>query len=81
MGDAPCGAADMTGNLWEWTATLDGKQDEHIDESAVNDACLITLRGGSCYDNVTTILFAANDTSLPINVSYNRGFRCVIARR
>ncbi len=69
-GDTPEGAADLTGNVWEWTASAWGpdadapafgypyRPDDGREAPAAPDACLRVARGGS-WLNAADLLHAA----------------------
>jgi formylglycine-generating enzyme required for sulfatase activity len=90
-GNAVCGAADMAGNVLEWTSSLWGKdsskpkfgypydpKDGRENQSAP-DTMLRVLRGGSFYHRVQDVRCAARHSSYPrgIRLSFLGGFRIV----
>ena len=62
-GRAPCGAVDMAGNVWEWTAS------DFDDERKV-------LRGGSWLNYPEDARCAYRDRDLPQSSDALIGFRC-----
>jgi len=78
QGDSPYGCADMAGNVWEWTHSLqkpypydvnDGREDETADGTRI-------LRGGS-YNNGGNFAFCANRIE-QLDLRFS-GFRVVIS--
>jgi len=77
QGDSPCGCADMSGNVWEWTHSLykpypyqvnDGREDEKASGARA-------LRGGSFIDYVRNARCAYRNFNV---IPYDfRGFRVV----
>lgn len=75
-GASPCGAEDMAGNVWEWTASI-GADDYSKSElqSAKESTENRTLRGGS-WDHVAWFARAAyRYRDVPVLASYVIGFR------
>ncbi len=77
QGDSPYGAADMSGNVWEWTSSLykpypyaaaDGREDPGDTDSRV-------IRGGAFYDSSTAARGAYRLNSVYSGI-VSRGFRC-----
>jgi formylglycine-generating enzyme required for sulfatase activity len=92
-GASPCGAEDLSGNVWEWTRSLWGTSWSEPDfgypydpadgreNLEAGDDALRVLRGGSFYYTAVIVRCAARG---PLRVvSYNRyrfsGFRVVVA--
>jgi len=79
-GDAVCGAADMSGNVWEWCRTkwLDNYQNY---ERQVSDSPEGTdgrvVRGGSWYDVEFNVRCAYRYWHVPYYCSLDGGFRVV----
>lgn len=80
-GDSPYGAADMVGNVWEWTQSVfkdypyqagDGREDLKASGSRV-------VRGGSFLDDSRNARCAYRNGSYPALRNPNRGFRVVVA--
>ena len=66
-GDSPLGLVDMTGNVEEWTTSLNiGGATPHF-----------TLKGGCYYKDEEEIGIAVRDGLTPGNSASNVGFRCV----
>jgi formylglycine-generating enzyme required for sulfatase activity len=89
QGDSPFGCADMAGNIWEWTASLWGKdpnkpdygypykpQDGRQSQSAGDDVLRI-LRGGSFNDGARIVRAAVRNRDFYANSYY--GFRVALA--
>ena len=79
QGDSPYGAADMVGNVWQWTSSLykpypykadDGREDQQSRDARV-------LRGG-CFSNAARLVRCAGRVgNLPIYHLVDFGFRVV----
>jgi formylglycine-generating enzyme required for sulfatase activity len=76
-GDSPSGAADMAGNVWEWTSSMlypypydptDGREDCKAGEKCV-------VRGGAWYYSRKLARCAAREGMLPEVISTSIGFR------
>ncbi len=89
QGDSPFGCADVAGNVWEWTASLWGKdvnkpdfgypyhpRDGRENQQAGDDVFRI-VRGGSFYDVARSVRPAVRDWD--INVDCYAGFRVALA--
>ncbi len=80
-GASPCGALDMSGDVWEWCHSLyrpypykqeDGREDLGAEGKRV-------LRGGSSYDNQRLVRCASRSRLYPYFRSPNLGFRICVA--
>jgi formylglycine-generating enzyme required for sulfatase activity len=92
-GASPCGAVDMSGNVWEWTRSLWGadwytpafaypysSDDREREDLRAADSILRVLRGGS-FDSGGDALRAAYRNWLFPDLRYsNIGFRVVSSR-
>lgn len=93
-GASPCGAQDMSGNVWEWTRSLWGKDvispsyrysydptdPERENVEAENDV-LRVVRGGSFSDDAVFLRAALRYRYFPVNRFVNVGFRVVSRSR
>ncbi|XSG74023.1 NACHT domain-containing protein [Herpetosiphon llansteffanensis] len=80
LGNAACGANDITGNLWEWTITLHSHDDESSQHSSSREAWIV-LRGGSYLNSSTKVFCTTRILDTPAYDGVVIGFRCVIAQR
>ncbi len=84
-GETPEGAADLTGNVWDWTSTLydrerfpyrydpdDGREDPEAGGYRV-------VRGGSWYSALDNARASYRVRSDPSSRNYNYGFRCALS--
>lgn len=76
------GAMDMSGNLWEWTSSLDGyypyEPDKHESEPGESANAHRVLRGGSWSNSYLLVLRNPNRHNLdPDTEFHDNGFRCV----
>ena len=77
-GTAPCGALDMAGNVWEWTASV--WQSYPGAEEVFTDKERRVLRGGAAWgNNRTKVRCGARDWYHPDINRFNFGFRVVLA--
>lgn len=67
QGQSPCGAMDMVGNVWEWTATHD-EQEEDLQprEDFVPDDFVVQLRGGAFYNELERLCCGSRDRDDPV---------------
>jgi formylglycine-generating enzyme required for sulfatase activity len=85
-GDSPYGAADMAGNLWEWTsdwfsptAYADRAGERVTDPSGPATGSLRVIRGAAFnLDGVLLAHTAVRDNSAPNDVAIDDGFRVVL---
>ena len=81
-GDGPCGAADMSGNVWEWTRS-EFRPYPYVAEGGREGqggvSSLRVLRGGAFYDEPRYVRCAVRFRGVPgVRVSYI-GFRVVVS--
>jgi formylglycine-generating enzyme required for sulfatase activity len=75
-GVSPCGAFDMTGNVWEWCRNKYGEPDQiDVDDSVETRV----LRGGSWYGDVDYARAVPRGLDPPANRNPPIGFRVVVA--
>jgi formylglycine-generating enzyme required for sulfatase activity len=67
-GASPVGAWDMSGNVWEWTASTYAQHEPYFR----------VLRGGSWWSEHTFARCACRDRSFPV-IFFNFGFRVVVS--
>jgi len=91
-GDTPEGVHDLSGNVWEWTTTIWGKERNKPDylypyggedgrENLEDSASWRVLRGGSWYDDQNLARAAYRYDSSPGTRYYVFSFRVVVVRR
>ena len=78
-GAAPCGALDMAGNVWEWTAS-EWRSYPGAKKPFTEDAYRV-LRGGYYGDNRNRVRCGARNRYHPDNFFNGNGFRVVVAPR
>ena len=88
-GASPCGALDMSGNVWEWTRSLWGKDpgksqygypyraDDGRENLNAPDDVLRVVRGGSFFDDARFVRCAVRLSLRPWNVDL--GFRVCVS--
>lgn len=91
QGDSAYGAADMSGNIWEWTITLWGDDrdtptfvypyDPNDGRENLNagEAFFRVIRGGSYKDDIQGVRSACRDLDPPHYSLSNLGFRVFVA--
>jgi formylglycine-generating enzyme required for sulfatase activity len=76
-GDSPSGAADMAGNVAEWTATLVLESEELVDEQNSAEArALAIVKGGSFASAADDLTVSAEMHISMTSASPEVGFRC-----
>ncbi|MGD8519212.1 MAG: SUMF1/EgtB/PvdO family nonheme iron enzyme [Anaerolineae bacterium] len=89
--DSIYGAADMSGNVWEWTLTLWGNDRDKPDfvypyvskdgreDLRASDGYFRIIRGGSFKDDMRGVRSACRDLDPPFYSLNNLGFRVLVA--
>ena len=80
-GNAACGAADMSGNIWEWCSTKwTGNYQDYLKnvDDKLEGSDRRVLRGGSFGDNLNVVRCAYRNDSSPSYRSYHIGFRVLL---
>jgi toxoflavin biosynthesis protein ToxD len=81
QGDSPYGCADMAGNVWEWTHSLEKTypyQAEDGRESEVDSGRRV-VRGGSVYNYASFMRCACRAFNDPTHDYTSRGFRLCVS--
>ncbi|MCP4425081.1 MAG: SUMF1/EgtB/PvdO family nonheme iron enzyme, partial [Chloroflexi bacterium] len=92
QGHTPEGIHDLSGNVWEWTSTIWGKERQNPEfpypydavngrENVEDGASRRVLRGGSWYNAQNYARAAYRHYIFPDNRNDNYGFRVVVVRR
>jgi formylglycine-generating enzyme required for sulfatase activity len=79
QGDSPCGCADMSGNVWEWTHSLYEPYPYRADDGRENEEAdgLRALRGGSWISALEGARVSSRGNDRPDNQWKDIGFRVV----
>lgn len=83
-GAAACGALDMAGNVWEWTASSHTQYpagSQTIRKEFTTGEYDVPLRGGAYYSDSTGVRCGARNWDDPIFDIISYGFRIVVAPR
>ncbi|NOK59881.1 MAG: hypothetical protein GFH27_549291n73 [Chloroflexi bacterium AL-W] len=83
-GQAACGALDMAGNVWEWTASQFASypQESHqvVEDLEANNP--VAIRGGAWVGQAEHLFCGARNQNLPVNLGRgNPGLRVVVSLR
>ena len=78
LGISPCGAHDMIGNVWEWTASVYASYPNAL--APFEETGAYTLRGSSCASLPTHARCTYRSRLPPAYWRYHLGFRVVLAR-
>jgi formylglycine-generating enzyme required for sulfatase activity len=75
QGAAVCGALDIAGNVWEWTATPYGQDEQRASEKDFTPRQGVVLRGGDYSENIGRLRCGSRSRSIPYGGDDNLGFR------
>jgi formylglycine-generating enzyme required for sulfatase activity len=80
-GDSPYGCADMAGNVWEWTHSLQWNYPYEMSDGRETETAPRprAMRGGSFVDFVKEARCACRSDHVFLDLINNRGFRMAIA--
>jgi formylglycine-generating enzyme required for sulfatase activity len=80
-GDGPYGAADMSGNVWEWTSSLDKPYPYRADDGREDQPSSgqRVYRGGSIYGDAKGVRCALRRSGAPVGFNGDQGFRVVVS--
>jgi formylglycine-generating enzyme required for sulfatase activity len=77
-GDSPCGAAEMVGNVWEWTASAYKRYPYDPNDGRENPSAggLRATRGGSWSCSPEALRGANRNVAAASHTDFELGFRC-----
>jgi formylglycine-generating enzyme required for sulfatase activity len=77
-GDSPCGAAEMVGSIWEWTASTYKKYpyDQYDGREDPDTGGLHSTRGGSWTCSPDALRAANRNVAAASHADFELGFRC-----
>jgi formylglycine-generating enzyme required for sulfatase activity len=81
-GMAACGALDLAGNVWEWTAsdyTVYPEEAHTLEGDFESSKLIVALRGGAYYSDSTFVRCGARLRLYPVDWFDDQGFRVVAA--
>jgi formylglycine-generating enzyme required for sulfatase activity len=78
-GAAPCGALDMTGNVWEWTVSQYTYSYRHDARHDPEEKTLRVLRGGACHCHRLDARVSSRLRTYPVTFFDYIGVRVVVA--
>ena len=77
QGTSPCGALDMSGNVWEWCGTKSRNKYKTLEDNDPEGTDMRVLRGGAFDDGAEDVRCAVRDWISPYDRLRNLGFRLV----